>query len=107
MNALIFSALSGVIMMFSSFLLKSKSAARILAHILLIAVIIVNVLELRGAHGGELADADGEAARRAVRLDGRRRRQAQFFQTRIEARRDLRRQPRQPTAGAWLSPFLH
>ena len=48
MNALIFSALSGVIMMFSSFLLKSKSAARILAHILLIAVIIVNVLELRG-----------------------------------------------------------
>ncbi|MGZ5191035.1 MAG: NADH-quinone oxidoreductase subunit N, partial [Flavisolibacter sp.] len=48
MNALIFSAVSGVIMMFCSFLLKSKSAMRTLAHILLIAIIIVNVLELRG-----------------------------------------------------------
>jgi NADH-quinone oxidoreductase subunit N len=48
MNALIFSALSGVIMMFSSFLLKNKSAMRTLAHVLLLAVIIVNVMELRG-----------------------------------------------------------
>jgi NADH-quinone oxidoreductase subunit N len=48
MNALIFLAVSGVIMMFSSFMLKSKSAVRILAHILLLAVIFVNVLELRG-----------------------------------------------------------
>jgi NADH-quinone oxidoreductase subunit N len=48
MNALIFSAVSGVIMMFSSFMLNSKSAVRILAHILLLATIIVNILELRG-----------------------------------------------------------
>lgn len=48
MNALIFLALSGVIMMFCSFLLKSKSAVRVLAHVLLIAAIIVNVLELEG-----------------------------------------------------------
>lgn len=48
MNVLILSALSGVIMMFSSFLLKGKSAVRVLAHALLIAVIIVNILELRG-----------------------------------------------------------
>jgi NADH-quinone oxidoreductase subunit N len=48
MNALIFLAVSGVIMMFSSFMLKSKSAVRSLAHILLLAVIFVNVLELRG-----------------------------------------------------------
>jgi NADH-quinone oxidoreductase subunit N len=48
MNALLFSAVSGVIMMFSSFMLKNKSAARSLAHVLLLAVIIVNILELRG-----------------------------------------------------------
>lgn len=48
MNALIFSAVSGVIMMFSSFMLKSKSAVRTLAHVLLLAVIFVNILELRG-----------------------------------------------------------
>jgi NADH-quinone oxidoreductase subunit N len=48
MNALLFSAVSGVIMMFSSFMLKSKSAVRTLAHILLLAVIFVNILELRG-----------------------------------------------------------
>lgn len=34
--------------MFSSFMLKSKSAVRTLAHILLLAVIFVNILELRG-----------------------------------------------------------
>jgi NADH-quinone oxidoreductase subunit N len=48
MNALLFLAVSGVIMMFSSFMLKRKSAVRTLAHVLLLAVIIVNILELRG-----------------------------------------------------------
>jgi NADH-quinone oxidoreductase subunit N len=48
MNALIFSALSGVIMMFSSFMLHSKRAVRTLAHVLLLAVIITNISELRG-----------------------------------------------------------
>ena len=48
MNALIFSAVSGVIMMFSSFLLNNKSNVRILAHVLLLATIIANILELRG-----------------------------------------------------------
>ena len=48
MNALIFSAVSGVVMMFSGFLLKSKSSIRALAHILLLAVIVVNLFELRG-----------------------------------------------------------
>ncbi len=50
MNTLILSALSGVVMMFSSFLLKSKSAVRILAHLLLGAIIIVNILELKSIH---------------------------------------------------------
>src|SRR5687768_6223104 len=48
MNALIFSALSGVIMMFASFLLRSQSAVRLLAHILLLAVMVLTVVELRG-----------------------------------------------------------
>src|SRR5215204_1535661 len=48
MNALIFSAVSGVIMMFSSFLLNSRNNVRVLAHILLLAVIVVNIAELRG-----------------------------------------------------------
>ena len=48
MNALIFLAVSGVIMMFSSFLLNNKNNVRVLAHILLLAVIAVNILELRG-----------------------------------------------------------
>jgi NADH-quinone oxidoreductase subunit N len=48
MNALLFSAVSGVIMMFSSFMLKSKPAVRTLAHVLLLAAIFVNILELRG-----------------------------------------------------------
>jgi NADH-quinone oxidoreductase subunit N len=50
MNALIFLAVSGIIMMFSSFMLKSKSAVRALAHVLLLVVIFVNVLELRGTN---------------------------------------------------------
>jgi NADH-quinone oxidoreductase subunit N len=48
MNALIFSALSGVVMMFSSFLLNNKNAVRTLAIVLLLLVIVVNFLELRG-----------------------------------------------------------
>src|SRR5215216_2488541 len=48
MNALIFSAVSGVIMMFCSFLLNNKAALRTLAHILLLAVITANIFELRG-----------------------------------------------------------
>jgi NADH-quinone oxidoreductase subunit N len=48
MNALLFSAVSGVIMMFSGFMLKTNAAIRTLAHILLVVVITVNILELRG-----------------------------------------------------------
>jgi NADH-quinone oxidoreductase subunit N len=47
MNALIFSAVSGVIMMFSGFALKNN-AIRTLALALLAAIIVVTVLELRG-----------------------------------------------------------
>ncbi|MDB5250868.1 MAG: dehydrogenase [Flaviaesturariibacter sp.] len=48
MNTLILSALSGVVMMFSGFLLGSRSAVRTLAHILLLVVIAGTILELRG-----------------------------------------------------------
>lgn len=48
MNALILSAISGVIMMFSGFMLKQKRSIRILATILLLAIIAVNILELQG-----------------------------------------------------------
>ncbi|MDB5197486.1 MAG: dehydrogenase [Flaviaesturariibacter sp.] len=48
MNTLILSALSGVVMMFSGFMLNSKSGVRALAHILLLVVITGTVLELRG-----------------------------------------------------------
>lgn len=47
MNALIFSAVSGVIMMFSGFAL-TKSGIRTLALVLLSAIIVVTALELRG-----------------------------------------------------------
>ncbi len=47
MNTLILSAVSGVLMMFSGFMLNSKSAVRILAHVLLAIIIVVNILELR------------------------------------------------------------
>ena len=50
MNALILSAVSGVLMMFSGFTLKEKSAVRILAMLLLAAIIVANILELRGVH---------------------------------------------------------
>ena len=55
MNALILSALSGVIMMFSGFFLDTKKAIRTLANILLIAIIAVAILELRGI---QLVDVD-------------------------------------------------
>jgi NADH-quinone oxidoreductase subunit N len=48
MNALILLAVSGVSMMFGSFLLNNRSHVRILAHVLLAAVIAVNILELKG-----------------------------------------------------------
>ncbi len=48
MNALIFLAVSGVIMMFSSFLLTNKATVRTLACVLLGVAIFVNILELRG-----------------------------------------------------------
>src|SRR5690349_12299744 len=50
MNALILSAIAGVLMMFSSFLLKQKSAVRTLAIVLLGIVSLANILELRGTH---------------------------------------------------------
>ncbi|MDQ3681697.1 MAG: NADH-quinone oxidoreductase subunit N [Bacteroidota bacterium] len=48
MNALIISAVSGVIMMFGGFLLKDKSTIRIIANVLLLIIITSIVLELRG-----------------------------------------------------------
>lgn len=48
MNALILSAVSGVIMMFAAFLLKNRTTVRTLAHVLLLLVIAATVFELRG-----------------------------------------------------------
>ncbi|HEV8505114.1 MAG TPA: NADH-quinone oxidoreductase subunit N [Chitinophagaceae bacterium] len=48
MNALLLTAVFGVIMMFSSFLLHSKAAIRSLATAGLIIVVIANVLEMSG-----------------------------------------------------------
>jgi NADH-quinone oxidoreductase subunit N len=48
MNALIISAVSGVIMMFSGFVLKQNSAIRLLAQVLLGIIIIATAMELRG-----------------------------------------------------------
>jgi NADH-quinone oxidoreductase subunit N len=50
MNALILSAVSGVIMMFSSFLLKRNSAIRTLAHVLLVVIIAGVLMDLRDIH---------------------------------------------------------
>jgi NADH-quinone oxidoreductase subunit N len=47
MNALILSALSGVIMMFSGIFMKQKAAIRTLANVLLLLVIVATVLEMR------------------------------------------------------------
>jgi len=48
MNALLLTAVLGVVMMFSSLLLKSKTAVRILAVSGLVLVLVVNVLEMSG-----------------------------------------------------------
>ncbi len=48
MNALIISAVSGVIMMFGGFLLKDKNTIRIIANILLLIIIAAVVFELNG-----------------------------------------------------------
>jgi NADH-quinone oxidoreductase subunit N len=48
MNALILSAVFGVIMMFSGIVLKQKSAVRAVAIAGLVALIIVNLLEMQG-----------------------------------------------------------
>ncbi len=48
MNALIVSALLGVIMMFSSFLLKQKSAVRNVAIGGMLLLLLLNILEMRG-----------------------------------------------------------
>lgn len=55
MNVLVLSALSGVVMMFSSFLLKGKAAIRTLANILLLVVIISGIVEL---HNGSFFHID-------------------------------------------------
>jgi len=48
MNALILSAVWGVVMMFSSFLLKQKAGVRNLAIIGLVGIVVVNILEMSG-----------------------------------------------------------
>ena len=50
MNALIISALMGVLMMFSGILLKQKSTIRGLALTGLLVTIILNVMEIYGFH---------------------------------------------------------
>ena len=47
MNALILSAVAGVIMMFSGIVLKQKTAIRTVANILLLVIIAANILEMR------------------------------------------------------------
>ncbi|MGE5521372.1 MAG: NADH-quinone oxidoreductase subunit N [Candidatus Dadabacteria bacterium] len=48
MNALIFTAISGVLMMFCGLVTKKGSSTRIFANLLLVLTIIVTALELRG-----------------------------------------------------------
>jgi len=48
MNALIISAVSGVIMMFGGFLLKDKRLVRFIANVLLLIIISVVVVEIKG-----------------------------------------------------------
>ncbi len=50
MNVLIISAVWGVLMMFSGILLKGKSPVRLLAIAGMLALVIVNVLEMQGTH---------------------------------------------------------
>ncbi|HEX2534794.1 MAG TPA: proton-conducting transporter membrane subunit, partial [Chitinophagaceae bacterium] len=48
MNAILISAVSGVVMMFSGILLKDNRSIRVLAHVLLLLLLAGNILELRG-----------------------------------------------------------
>jgi len=48
MNALIISAVSGVIMMFGGFLLKDKNTIRTIANVLLLVIIAAIILEFKG-----------------------------------------------------------
>jgi NADH-quinone oxidoreductase subunit N len=48
MNAILFSALSGVIMMFAGVAVKDKRVVRTLAHVLLLVVMVGTLMELRG-----------------------------------------------------------
>lgn len=48
MNVIILSAISGVVMMFSSFLLNNRNSIRTLAHVLLLVIIAANIAALRG-----------------------------------------------------------
>ena len=51
MNALILSAISGVIMMFSGFTLNENTkAVRLLAMLLLALIIVANILDIRDVH---------------------------------------------------------
>ena len=50
MNALIISAVMGVVMMFSGVLLKQKSTIRALALAGLFVAIVLNVMEMQGFH---------------------------------------------------------
>ena len=50
MNAIIVSAILGVIMMFCSFLVRNKSAYRHIAVIGLLALLVVNVLDTNGLY---------------------------------------------------------
>jgi NADH-quinone oxidoreductase subunit N len=50
MNALILSAVAGVIMMFSGITLKNKSSVRLLAMFLLAAIIAANILDIKDVH---------------------------------------------------------
>ena len=48
MNALVITAVSGVVMMFSGFLLKRSSGVHYLAVLLMLLVIVANILEMNG-----------------------------------------------------------
>ena len=50
MNALIISAIMGVVMMFSGILLKRRSSVRTVALTGLFAAIVLNVMEMYGFH---------------------------------------------------------
>ncbi len=50
MNALIFSAIAGVLMMFAGLVIREKSSIRLAANVLLGLIIVVTFLDLRGIH---------------------------------------------------------